>query len=88
MQIQNELLLIVTRTTQHMITIGYVSSNDTEKHPLLALLELIYNQFKVVAEMHQKLLKNYLSALQRYTVNTRLYELSDYWSQAQAVVCD
>lgn len=92
--IQKELLVIVTRTTQHMVTMMAtdVTSNNTTNsesvHPLLDLIELIYKQFKLIANAHQLLLKNYSSVIQRHAISAaKPYDISDYWIQAQSVVC-
>lgn len=85
---QSELLSIVTKTTQHLLSVGSLATATTSnQHPLLNLLELIFKQFKLIADSHQIALKNYLSVMQRYSINGKLYEIMDLWSQAQAVVC-
>lgn len=90
-QIQPELLAIVTRTTQHLNAVmatenvGLVRV-DESNHPLLELLELIYKQFKLIANAHNLLLKNYLNVSQRYGVTAKPYDIVDYWTQAQGVV--
>ncbi len=55
-------------------------------HPLLELVELTYKQFKLIAEAHAMLLKNYLSVTQRHSIVVKPYDIADYWTQAQAVV--
>lgn len=90
--IQKELLAIVTKTTQHMLTImsSDASSNVTNNesiHPLLDLIDLIYKQFKLIANAHQLLLKNYSSVIQRHGISSiKSYDIADYWIQAQSVV--
>lgn len=96
-QIQPELLAIVRRTTHHLNTIlsneansltslNGPNKNDDSIHPLLELLELIYKQFKLVANAHNLLLKNYLTVTQRHGIVAKPYDIADYWTQAQAVV--
>lgn len=90
-QIQPELLAIVTRTTQHLNAMLSAesaiekSANDTI-HPLLELLDVIYKQFKLIANTQNLLLKNYLNVMQRHSVSAKCYDIVDYWTQAQAVV--
>lgn len=55
-------------------------------HPLLELIELTYKQFKLIADAHAMLLKNYLSVTQRHSIVVKPYDIADYWTQAQAVV--
>lgn len=92
-QIQPELLAIVTRTTQHLNgilsaegRIQQLSLQEEQVHPLLELLELVYKQFKLVANTHNLLLKNYLSVTQRHGVVVKPYDMADFWGQALAVV--
>lgn len=93
LQIQPELLTIVQRTTQHMLTImatdvtSNTNTNDESIHPLLDLIDLIYKQFKLIAAAHQLLLKNYSSVLQRHAIiAAKPYDIADYWTQAQTVL--
>lgn len=91
-QIQPELLGIVTRTTQHLVAIIAAEGNlnqhmDVQNHPLLELLGLVHKQFKLVANAHNFLLKNYLNVTQRHGIVTKPYDIGDYWGYAQAVVC-
>lgn len=92
-QIQPELLAIVTRTTQHLVSILAAEGSlnqlqtDEQTHPLLELLGLVHKQFKLVANAHTLLLKNYLNVTQRHGIVVKPYDIGDYWTQAQAVVC-
>lgn len=96
-QIQPELLAIVRRTTRHLNTIlineannlpslSGSNKNDESVHPLLELIDLIYKEFKLVANAHNLLLKNYLTVTQRHGIVVKPYDIADYWTQAQAVV--
>ena len=56
-------------------------------HPLLELLELVFTQFKQIADVHNALLKQFLGATQRHTnIDAKQYDIADYWQEAQAVV--
>lgn len=88
---ESELSAVVVRTTQHLVTMNKslpieTSSDKTTTHPLLELVELTYKQFKLIAEAHGMLLKNYLSVTQRHSIVVKPYDISDYWTQAQSVV--
>ena len=89
-QIQTELLAIVQRTTQHMKAVMAVEPVGGEvyftTHPLLELIDLVYKQFKLIANAHNLLLKNYLSVATRHSIIVKPYDISDLWQQAQAVV--
>lgn len=90
-QMQPELLGIVTRTTQHLVSFLAAESSlnqqlDAQDHPLLELLGLVHKQFKLVAIAHNFLLKNYLNVTQRHGVVSKPYDMAEFWGQAQAVV--
>lgn len=90
-QIQPELLTIVQRTTQHLLTLMATdvtsNTNDKSVHPLLDLIDLICKQFKLIAAAHQLLLKNYSNVLQRHAITAaKPYDIAEYWTQAQAVL--
>lgn len=82
LQMQPELLAIVTKTTQHLLTIN----QDTQQHPLLNLLESLFNQFKLIANAHQIALKSYQNVMQRYSINYKRYDTIELWLQAQSVL--
>ncbi|XP_037947074.1 exocyst complex component 4 [Teleopsis dalmanni] len=83
-QIQDELLHVVRNTTQELISLNLTANN---RYPLLALLEVIYEQFKSIAKTHTLLLKNYLAVVQKYSVvGPQPYDLTDFWAQAQSVL--
>lgn len=91
-QMQPELLGIVTRTTQHLVSFlaaeGSLNQlqSDAQDHPLLELLGLVHKQFKLVANAHNFLLKNYLNVTQRHGIVSKPYDMAEFWGQAQAVV--
>ncbi|XP_055693526.1 exocyst complex component 4 [Lutzomyia longipalpis] len=89
-QMQSELGLIVTRTTQHIVALGpplpTPEGQPAPPHPLIELLDLLFKQFKIVAETHSLLLKNYTHIIQRYKLSAKNYDIVDYWAQAQIVL--
>lgn len=83
-QIQTELLHVVRNTTNQVLALNLVPN---DRYPLLALLEIIFKQFKAIAKTHSLLLKNYLAVIQKYAVVApQPYDLTDFWAQAQSVV--
>lgn len=84
-RIQPELLKIVASTTQQMSAID-LSHSEQQQHPLLALLDVLFKQFKLIAKSHNLLLKNYLNVVHRYQLCSGSYDISDFWTQAQAVL--
>lgn len=97
---QPELLTIVTKTTQYLKNTnskgtgpnsGYEAQRTDKEtapeHPLLTLLDLVYKQFKMIAETHALTLKNYQNTTKRYNMGgVTLYDKVDYWNEAQAVL--
>uniref|UniRef100_A0A182K880 Exocyst complex component Sec8 n=1 Tax=Anopheles christyi TaxID=43041 RepID=A0A182K880_9DIPT len=123
-QMQSELLAIVTKSTQHInslehqmqtqqqqqqTTLGITSTpssttvatcNGTpsgassvdptqpaQPVPILELLDLVFKQFKLIANAHQQTLRNYGNVIQRYNIpQVKPYDIIEYWGQAQAVL--
>lgn len=90
LQIQPELLVIVTKSTQHLVSITAAEGNsiqfDEQNHPLLELLSLIHKQFKLIANSHNLLLKNYITVTQRHEIVAKQFNIAEFWGQALAVV--
>lgn len=90
-QIEQQLMGIVTRTARHIQQLrvngnGVMVVVEDEQHPLLELLDSLFEQFKVVAEAHSLLLKSYGSVIPRYSLNSKLYDVPDFWVHAQVVL--
>lgn len=96
-QIQPQLMTIVARTARHiqqrrasaqqLLQSGGGGPAEDLQHPLLELLESLFEQFKLVAEAHGLLLKSYSNVVQRYsTAATKLYDVPDFWTHAQVVL--
>ncbi|KFB36954.1 AGAP001694-PA-like protein [Anopheles sinensis] len=128
-QMQSELLAIVTKSTQHINSLEYQqqqqqshqqttttigtsstpssssavvcngtpggggaaatgeSNQPTQPVPMLELLELVFKQFKLIANAHQQALRNYGNVIQRYNIpQVKPYDIIEYWGQAQAVL--
>lgn len=87
-QIEPQLMGIVTRTARHMqqLRAGAVQGGEDEQHPVLELLDSLFEQFKTVAEGHSLLLKSYSSAMPRNALTTKLYDVPDFWIHAQEVL--
>uniref|UniRef100_A0A182ITU3 Exocyst complex component Sec8 n=1 Tax=Anopheles atroparvus TaxID=41427 RepID=A0A182ITU3_ANOAO len=129
-QMQSELLTIVTKSTQHINSLEYQQQQQQQQQhlshqqnatgaastpsasgtvcngtpsgggatggeasqpaqpvPMLELLELVFKQFKLIANAHQQALRNYGNVIQRYNIpQVKPYDIIEYWGQAQAVL--
>lgn len=100
-QIEPQLMGLVTRTARHILQLrernhqqqqqlvtggGVTVTVDEEQHPLLELLDSLFEQFQAVAEAHALLLKSYSNVIPRYTLATKLYDVPDFWVHAQVVL--
>jgi exocyst complex component 4 len=85
---QNELLSIVTKSTQHIIAVNQQpqEENSPESIPILQLLDLLFKQFKLIANVHQMTLNNYANVIKRHQIPVKPYDLVDFWNQCQAVL--
>ncbi|XP_053679714.1 LOW QUALITY PROTEIN: exocyst complex component 4 [Anopheles nili] len=82
-QMQSELLAIVTKSTHDWLRSGATHPAG----PILELLELVFKQFKLIANAHQQTLRNYGNVIQRYNIpQVKPYDIIEYWGQAQAVL--
>uniref|UniRef100_A0A182VMC0 Exocyst complex component Sec8 n=1 Tax=Anopheles merus TaxID=30066 RepID=A0A182VMC0_ANOME len=53
----------------------------------IELLDLVFKQFKLIANAHQQALRNYGNVIQRYNIpQVKPYDIIEYWGQAQAVL--
>ncbi|XP_050068391.1 exocyst complex component 4 isoform X2 [Anopheles maculipalpis] len=120
-QMQSELLAIVTKSTQHINSLEHQPPTQQPAHgitstpssanavaacngtpsgtsnadptqpaqpvPILELLDLVFKQFKLIANAHQQALRNYGNVIQRYNIpQVKPYDIIEYWGQAQAVL--
>lgn len=87
-QIEPQLMGIVTRTARHIQQLRATAPHggEDEQHPLLELLDSLFEQFTAVAEAHSLLLKSYSSAMPRNALTTKLYDVPDFWLHAQEVL--
>lgn len=76
---QIELLKLVERTTRQLVP------NDMSP-PLVDLLTMLIEQFKLIAGAHKTVLSHMSKAAQSHKVRLNLYDLSDVWCRVQAVV--
>ena len=60
--------------------------NGPESIPILQLFELLFKQFKMIANAHQMTLKNFENVIQRHEIHAKPYDLIDFWNQCQAVL--
>lgn len=94
-QIEPQLMGIVNRTARHILQLRANNLQlqqqqqipaEEEQHPLLELLDSLFEQFKIVAEAHSLLLKSYSNVMPRYSMTTKLYDVPDFWVHAQEVL--
>ncbi|XP_052897545.1 exocyst complex component 4 isoform X3 [Anopheles moucheti] len=89
-QMQSELLAIVTKSTHNGTPSGASNADPTQPAqpvPILELLDLVFKQFKLIASAHQQALRNYGNVIQRYNIpQVKPYDIIEYWGQAQAVL--
>uniref|UniRef100_A0A182QEV9 Exocyst complex component Sec8 n=1 Tax=Anopheles farauti TaxID=69004 RepID=A0A182QEV9_9DIPT len=130
-QMQSELLAIVTKSTQHINSLEHQPQTYQQQHqqqlqqpaigppntpssasgtgcngtpsgamntagdpsqlaqpiPILELLDVVFRQFKLIANAHQQALRNYGNVIQRYNIpQVKPYDIIEYWGQAQAVL--
>lgn len=88
---QNELLLIVHRTTLHVNDfMNFQSStevkNQMKQNALLELVQTLFEQFRSIAQAHAKLLGHLTRAVEKYNVETNLYDMKEFWLKVQDVV--
>lgn len=83
---QNSLMHIIYRTTQHVSDFRNFQnedSNEGKQQLLVELVQMLFEQFKAVAQMHSVLLKCFAKA----DKSLQLYDMNFYWIQVQNVVC-
>jgi exocyst complex component 4 len=90
-QMQSELLTIVSNTTHHLllsynaIAMDENASVGNSSPKLLELLELLFKQFKLIADAHTLTIKNFTNVIKRNSLQLKPYDISDFWNQVQSV---
>lgn len=91
---QNSLMQIISRSTQHVSDFRNFQNEDTisnegkQQHLLVELVQMLFEQFKAVAQMHAVLLQCFDKAAKAHNVQLQLYGMNFYWTQVQNVVCN
>ncbi|KAK4881071.1 hypothetical protein RN001_004390 [Aquatica leii] len=89
-EMQNELLTIIKRTTIYINDYSAIPiMNDTKQAKQNALLELmltLFDQLKEVARAHAVLLKHLGRAAEAHQISIKLYDMNVFWAQVQAVL--
>lgn len=88
-EMQNSLMQIVYRTTQHVSDFRNFPNEDgnTEgKQQLVELVQLLFEQFKAIAQVQSVLLKYFSKAQKAHNVQLQLYDMNFYWTQVQNIV--
>lgn len=87
---QNSLMHIIYRTTQHVSDFRNFQaddSNEGKQQLLVELVQMLFEQFKAVAQMHSISLKCFAKAAKAHNIQLDLYDMNFYWIQVQNVVC-
>lgn len=79
------LLQILEKTTHHVK--DYIEGTDT-KVILKELVQILFEQYKEVANAHQTFLKYVEKACKAHKVEMNSYDMPFYWSQVQNVVSE
>lgn len=82
-EMQQSLLHIVERTTQYVKE--YVNGIDP-KLALKELVQILFDQFKEVADSHQFFLRCIERASKAHKIDMKFYSIQSYWVQVQNVV--
>lgn len=86
---QTYLSNIVHRTTQHLSDFSSFQSDTNNKESkqqiLVELVQILFEQFKSVAQAHSVVLNNFARAAKAHNVDLKLYDINFYWTQVQAV---
>uniref|UniRef100_A0A1B6EHB1 Exocyst complex component Sec8 n=3 Tax=Clastoptera arizonana TaxID=38151 RepID=A0A1B6EHB1_9HEMI len=78
-EMQVELLKLVERTSRQLVP------SDTS-HPLVDLLTMLIEQFRLITSAHKLVLSQLSKAAQSHKVHINVYDLSDVWCRIQAVM--
>lgn len=88
-EMQTSLSNIVHRTAQHLSDFSSFQSDannkETKQIILVELVQMLFEQFKSVAQAHSVLLNNFARAAKAHNVDLKLYDMNFYWIQLQAV---
>ncbi|EEB18474.1 exocyst componenet sec8, putative [Pediculus humanus corporis] len=83
-QMHGELMTIVSNATKNVLESS--QSMNSSKMLLLNFLEIIFEQFRKVADGHKIVLKYFTKTAEKYRLDVRLYEMADVWSKIQTVL--
>lgn len=80
---QVSLTHIIQKSTQHVIDFA---ENVDSKLAFKELVNILFDQFKEIADSHQMFLKWVEKGVKRHKIDLKPYNLQYYWSQVQEVV--
>lgn len=80
---------IVYRTTQHVSDFRNFQNEDGNegKQQLVELVQILFEQFKAIAQMQSIFLKYLSKAKKAHNDQLQLYDINFYWTQVQNIVC-
>lgn len=80
---QVSLTHIIQKSTQHVID---YAENVESKTALKELVNILFDQFKEIADSHQIFLKWVDKGIHSHKIDLKPYSMQYYWSQVQEVV--
>lgn len=87
---QTELLQIIQHTTYYVNDInaynGITETKQGKQKLLLELMEILFEQFRQVAQAYSTLLSFSMKAVEAHKIDLKLYDMKFFWAQVQAVV--
>ncbi|XP_068208979.1 exocyst complex component 4-like isoform X1 [Palaemon carinicauda] len=99
-RMQKELSVIIHRTTQQIIDyhpsappddppstgLGYLRADSREAKLLQELLQVLFEQFRLVVAAHQSVLGSMRVSSDKHGIELHLYTMPDVWSKVQAAI--
>ncbi|CAG9772580.1 unnamed protein product [Ceutorhynchus assimilis] len=83
-EMQISLSHIIQKSTQHVI--DFADANVDSKLALKELINILFDQFKEIADSHQIFLKWVEKGIKSHNIDLKPYNLQYYWSQVQEVL--
>ncbi|KAK8729890.1 hypothetical protein OTU49_008375 [Cherax quadricarinatus] len=99
-RMQKELGIIIHRTTQQIVeyhpsappddppvsSLAYLKADSREAKLLQELLQVVFDQFRLVVAAHQSVLVSMRASSDKHGIEVHLYTMPDVWSKVQAAL--
>ncbi|KAK7083034.1 Exocyst complex component 4 [Halocaridina rubra] len=99
-RMQKELSIIIQRTTQQIVDyhpsappddlpitgLAYLKADSRESKLLQELLQVVFEQFRLVVAAHQSVLGSMRVSADKHGIEVHLYSMPDVWSKVQAAI--